>query len=384
MNGYDTKVSIVLPTYNGGKYIRESIESILGQTFKEWELIIVDDCSTDESGRIAEEYADRDDRVRVIHNEVNSKLPESLNIGFREARGEYLSWTSDDNIFLSHAIEEMREYLDTHPEIAMVCAGQLNIDEKNRILGEREVYEEDKMPYANTVGACFMYRQSIKDRIGEYDTELFCIEDKDYWVRILQSGNSISYLKGCYYLYRVHDAQLTTTKREYHEKQWEKFFYKHEKWVMDGVKDNTSVLMMFYNTLVAVSDKPLEIIKESFIPYTSLIEGDEEIVENRRIIMYGAGMKGKEASELIRDNEVIMCDKSAINDKEERYGHYLCTPAEMVEIAKKTEDIQIVITLGHEKQEEVIKFLRENGINKYSVMGHVYRYVNRGMSKNVK
>ncbi len=76
------KVSIVLPTYNGEKYIRESVESIINQSFTDWELIIVDDCSTDHTAMIVDQYASEDFRIKVIHNKKNQKLPQSLNIGF--------------------------------------------------------------------------------------------------------------------------------------------------------------------------------------------------------------------------------------------------------------------------------------------------------------
>ena len=73
-------VSIVMPVYNGEKYLRQSIASVLNQTFQDWNLIIVDDCSTDSSLEIMNEYVKADDRIQVIHNEVNSKIPASLNI----------------------------------------------------------------------------------------------------------------------------------------------------------------------------------------------------------------------------------------------------------------------------------------------------------------
>ena len=73
------KVTIVLPTYNGSKYLRESIESVIDQTYKDWELVIVDDCSTDETLKIAGDYSERDGRIVVIHNRINKKLPASFN-----------------------------------------------------------------------------------------------------------------------------------------------------------------------------------------------------------------------------------------------------------------------------------------------------------------
>ena len=79
------EISIVLPTYNGEKYLKQSIESILGQTYTDWELIVVNDCSTDSTQEIIDFYRKKDTRIRTIFNYTNQKLPESLNIGFREA-----------------------------------------------------------------------------------------------------------------------------------------------------------------------------------------------------------------------------------------------------------------------------------------------------------
>ena len=96
MNKSVPRVSIVLPSYNGERYIKESIDSVLNQSFTNWELIVVNDCSEDGTRRIVEEYAQNDSRVTIINNEKNMKLPKSLNIGFEVARGEYFTWTSDD------------------------------------------------------------------------------------------------------------------------------------------------------------------------------------------------------------------------------------------------------------------------------------------------
>ena len=96
------KVSIVLPTYNGARYLKSSVESCLNQTHKNIELVIVDDCSTDETPDIVRSY--NDPRIRYVRNETNQRLPRSLNIGFALATGDYLTWTSDDNEFLPHSI----------------------------------------------------------------------------------------------------------------------------------------------------------------------------------------------------------------------------------------------------------------------------------------
>lgn len=83
-------VSIVLPVYNGEKYLASAIESILAQSYRNWELILVNDCSTDRSLEIMENYAGKDARIRVVQNAENLKLPRSLNAGFAEAKGNIL------------------------------------------------------------------------------------------------------------------------------------------------------------------------------------------------------------------------------------------------------------------------------------------------------
>src|ERR1017187_1387375 len=100
-------ISIVLPTYNGSKYIRTSIDSCLHQTFPNFELIIVNDCSTDDTASIVEEYVAKDDRIKIIHNIQNKKLPLSLNKGFEIAKGKYFTWTSDDNYYAPHALQTL-------------------------------------------------------------------------------------------------------------------------------------------------------------------------------------------------------------------------------------------------------------------------------------
>ena len=109
------KVSIILPVYNGEKYLSLAIESILKQTYKNFELIIIDDCSSDQTHSIALKYKEKDSRVRVYRNKTNSKLPVSLNAGFHVATGELFTWTSDDNILKPETIETMVHVLNKTP-----------------------------------------------------------------------------------------------------------------------------------------------------------------------------------------------------------------------------------------------------------------------------
>ena len=112
MNSNESMISIVLPVYNGERYLKKSIESCLNQSYRNWELLIIDDGSTDRSAEIAKEYVQIDSRVHYYRNEHNLKLPKTLNRGFSLASGAYLTWTSDDNYYYENAFEKMVQALE--------------------------------------------------------------------------------------------------------------------------------------------------------------------------------------------------------------------------------------------------------------------------------
>jgi glycosyltransferase involved in cell wall biosynthesis len=209
-------VTIVLPVHNGIQYLAQSIESCLNQTYQNVELIIVDDCSTDESPACIEKYANSDRRVRVITNETNKRLPASLNIGFSYSSGDYLTWTSDDNYYDDNAIETMMNYLDNHANVGFVYADMKIIDSRqgsiryNRGIGNYGSVSD--LLICDVVGACFMYRRSVYEKIGEYDVSRELIEDWDYWVRV-SFEYDIHHIPRNLYTYRAHLDSLTGRKQ---------------------------------------------------------------------------------------------------------------------------------------------------------------------------
>lgn len=205
-------ISIILPVYNGERYLAESIESILNQSYQNLELIIVDDCSTDSTKSIILSYAEQDERIIYLRNDTNLKLPASLNRGFRQARGEYWTWTSDDNLYMPTAIERMAKFLNLHPKAALVYCDYDEIDEDGAVIRRRIVEEPDILLYRNVVGACFLYRREAAEVAGAYDTSRFLVEDYEYWLRIYLSF-SIAALHECFYQYRWHKGSLTSTRK---------------------------------------------------------------------------------------------------------------------------------------------------------------------------
>ena len=218
-------VSIVLPVYNGEKYLRESIESVINQTYQDWELIIVNDCSTDRSESIAQEYADKDSRIVVVTNSVNSKLPKSLNNGFKIARGEYFTWTSDDNLFKENAIEKMVTCLVENPGVDIVYAYfdliNANGELKSTNLHLQElvrcnvdyIKQNPNIGLTNFVGACFLYKNLVHYKLEGYDETLFLVEDFDFWLRARRYFSFLQ-LNESLYLYRHHENTLSATRRQ--------------------------------------------------------------------------------------------------------------------------------------------------------------------------
>ncbi len=227
-------VSIVLPVYNGEKYLAQSIKSVINQTFEDWELIIVNDCSNDNSPKIMRSFAKKDSRIKIINNKTNKKLPASLNIGFAAAVGKYFTWTSDDNLYKPEALEKMAQYLDTHPRADLVSMNYDFIDEQGKYINEFEDLFLCKRVVAdllqhNNVGAAFMYRKEIAEKVGQYDEFTFCAEDYDYWCRIALIGN-IEYTNDNIYQYRVNSQSLSATQRP---QVVEKTKYVKRKYMLD-------------------------------------------------------------------------------------------------------------------------------------------------------
>jgi glycosyltransferase involved in cell wall biosynthesis len=204
------KVSIILPTRNGARYLKQSIDSCLAQTFSDLELIVINDGSVDATADILASY--QDPRVRVILHEVNQGIVASLNHGFAESRGELLTWTSDDNIYTPKALEVMATALEADASLGMVYAVSNVIDEEGRFIKTSRVLEPKELDEDNCVGGCFMYRRTVYQAIGGYSPEAFLAEDYEYWLKV-RARFKMKKLDDVLYEQRQHPLSLTMTHR---------------------------------------------------------------------------------------------------------------------------------------------------------------------------
>ena len=127
-------VSVILPVFNHARLLRDSIESVLAQTYDRFELIIIDDGSTDGVETVLAEYAGNP-QIRILR-QSNQKLPKALSNGFRFARGEFWTWTSADNLMQPNQLERQVEFLRANPDAALGYADYLAIDDRGRPLSE--------------------------------------------------------------------------------------------------------------------------------------------------------------------------------------------------------------------------------------------------------
>lgn len=199
---------MVLPVHNGARYLDAAIASVRAQSFPDFELICVDDCSSDDSPAILARHAGEDERVRVVRNAQNKGLPASLNRGFAEARAALHSWTSDDNELGERMLDILHARLSAHRDCDVVYAGYDVIDEHGAYRRTVMPSPPGELLYRNGVGAAFLYRAEVGNALGGYDEGLFGVEDYDFWLRAARRFR-LCPVEQTLYRYRRHPRSLT-------------------------------------------------------------------------------------------------------------------------------------------------------------------------------
>ena len=189
------KVSILMCVYNGEAHLREAVESILGQTFKDFELVIVEDGSTDSTWKILTEYAAQDSRIVLIRNDKNLGLERSLNKGLAKTRGEYFARQDADDISLQNRIELQVKFLDSHLDISALGTSVDFINEEGAFIW-RHILPVDheslkaKLLINNDMHhSTLMARRNILQNIGGYNEKIRYAEDYDLWWRFSCVGH---------------------------------------------------------------------------------------------------------------------------------------------------------------------------------------------------
>ena len=199
--GRSNFVSIVLPIYNQADFLPEAIEGILRQTYENWELIVINDGSSDGFAEAISNYVDHP-KIRIIE-QPNQQLPSALNNGFQVARGEFYTWTSADNVMLERQIEVLVDALSKHPECGFAYSDYEVIDDRGNPLDDLEWRAHNRpdgsarlhLPKRpdlenlhdsgdNYLGASFLWRSDVHRVVGAHDENTFGGEDYDFWLRM--------------------------------------------------------------------------------------------------------------------------------------------------------------------------------------------------------
>ncbi|MHB8261608.1 MAG: glycosyltransferase family 2 protein [Bacteroidia bacterium] len=208
-------VSVIMPVYNAEPYLKEAIESILNQTFTDFELLIIDDASTDKSVEIVKSY--HDNRIVLLHKPVNSGITDSLNMAIPLAKGKYIARMDADDISMPDRFLKQYNYMEQHPDILVLgtmykIIGTEIIPENLPITYEQvKLFSLMQSPVAHPT---VFIRRSIFDMYNlRYDRTFEHTEDYELWTRIIDIGK-VENLPEVLLHYRIHEQQVSTIGRK--------------------------------------------------------------------------------------------------------------------------------------------------------------------------
>lgn len=211
-------VSIVVPCYNHEKYVKETIESIINQTYKNIELIVIDDGSKDNSVSVIQELADKYG-FTFIHR-PNKGLSATLNEGIRLSKGKYFCACASDDIYMLDKIEKQVQFMETNPEYGM-CYGKIVEFDDSGYKKEREIKNAksgwcfEELILSNFIPAVSqMIKRDIFEDVGNFDEDLY-IEDWDMWLRIVYKYK-IGYVDNYLAYYRLHSNNCSSNTLKMH------------------------------------------------------------------------------------------------------------------------------------------------------------------------
>lgn len=206
-------ISVYITNYNYARFLKKAIDSVLSQSFHDYELLIIDDGSTDDSKNIIEGYASNP-KIKIIYQH-NKGLNVTNNIAIRAASGKYIIRLDADDHLVSNALEQMSGKLEANHELGMIFPNYYYIDEKDQVIGEeiRHDFDNNKVSLLDQPahGACTMIRTDFLNEIGGYDESFNCQDGYELWIKFTQRYK-VTNLKQPLFYYRKHGANLTSNE----------------------------------------------------------------------------------------------------------------------------------------------------------------------------
>jgi glycosyltransferase involved in cell wall biosynthesis len=224
--GVRPHVSVVLAVHNGEAYVAEAVQSVLAQDYEDFELVVVDDGSTD--GTLAMVQSFHDPRIHVLRSSANSGLAAALNLGVAESRGQYIARQDDDDISVPGRLSQLCQYLDAHPECVLVGSQLAAFCSQTEDDGIRAKALDFERWFSDTTGiigtdtmlrgnqllnGTTMYRRAAWEAAGGYNPEFELAQDYDFNLRMMMQGELFK-IAAKLYRYRVHPGQVSIVRHE--------------------------------------------------------------------------------------------------------------------------------------------------------------------------
>ena len=213
-------VSVILPTSNRVHLLPRAVQSVLAQSFSDWELMVVDNGSTDGTGALMRRFQEKDRRIRYL-TEVKKGLSRARNLGLREAKGEFIAFLDDDDEWLPEKLSRQVAFLESHPEIGLLYSCAYVKDAKGVAIGLKpsaapvftfeELIERNSIPILTV-----MVRHHCIEKVGGFDNDLALSEDYDLWLRISKEF-SIGFLPETLAVYHTHGENMSMKWFERHQ-----------------------------------------------------------------------------------------------------------------------------------------------------------------------
>lgn len=225
-----SKVSIITPAYNAAPYLEETIKSVQAQTFQNWEMIIVDDCSKDNTYQVANTFAASDMRIKVLQNRQNSGVAKTRNVALDAATGEYIAFLDSDDLWLPDKLKKQLEFMDSGKHALTYTNYQKfksSTGEKGKVIRGPTTMTAKKI-YGDTSIGCLTVMVN-RDIVGPFHMpNLKHTEDNITWQEILSRGYMAYRLDETLSLYREGNSSLTSSKKKAAKQQWQTYraYYK--------------------------------------------------------------------------------------------------------------------------------------------------------------
>lgn len=296
------RLSIIVPVYNIAHYLNDCVQSVLEQSFQDWELVLVNDGSTDQSPALCEEWAKKDQRIRVVHK-TNGGLSDARNAGLLEAKGEYVHFLDGDDYYVSDSVlQGLMEGIEENgfPDTLLFCwvnkyedtgfvrkSMLYNVDYINQADSPTVVFEHLLRTQRFNMSACFqlLKRECLMENQVFFEKGLLS-EDVDWSIVLWQHLKTVKAVNCYAYCYRHRSASITTTLSI---KNYLSYRYMFQKWIPRLLKNNSTLAHLQLNYLAYVY--PTLLYGLFFLPRLDRKQAYELLREMAMVLKYSATRK---------------------------------------------------------------------------------------------